>query len=148
MNNIQEIENTWIPMPDGIHLAARIWMPEKTHDNPVPSILEYIPYRKRDFTSIRDEGHHKYFAQQGYACIRVDMRGSGDSEGVLKDEYLPIEQEDGVAIIDWIVQQDWSDGNVGMIGISWGGITSLQIATHRPKALKAIVPIGASIDRY
>ncbi len=147
-NAIKEIENTWITMRDGTRLAARIWMPENSEKNPVPCIFEYIPYRKRDFTSERDEGMHKYFAEKGYACIRVDMRGSGDSYGLLMDEYLPLEQADGLEVINWIVSQAWCDGNVGMIGLSWGAITSLQIATHQPKALKAIVPVGASIDRY
>lgn len=147
-NAIKEIENTWIIMQDGTRLAARIWMPENSEKNPVPCIFEYIPYRKRDFTSQRDEGMHKYFAGRGYACIRVDMRGSGDSDGVLMDEYLPIEQADGLEVINWIIAQDWCDGNVGMIGLSWGAIATLQMATHSPKALKAIVPVGASIDRY
>ncbi len=123
-------------------------MPDDAQHHPVPCILEYIPYRKRDMTSLRDEGMHKYFASKGYGCIRVDMRGAGDSEGVLMDEYLPREQQDGVEAIAWIADQPWCDGNVGMIGISWGGITQLQIATLKPQALKAIVPVGASIDRY
>lgn len=147
-NRIKEIENTWVPMPDGIRLSARIWMPDDAETSPVPCILEYIPYRKRDFTSQRDEGMHPYFASRGYACIRVDMRGAGDSEGLLMDEYLPQEQRDGVAVIAWIAAQPWCDGNVGMIGISWGGITQMQIAAYTPPALKAIMPVGASLDRY
>ena len=86
---VKHLENVWIPMPDGIRLAARIWMPENAEREPVPAILEYIPYRKRDVTRDEDALNHPYFAGHGYAAVRVDLRGSGDSEGVLQDEYLP-----------------------------------------------------------
>ena len=87
-HKIRHIEHCWIPMADGIRLAARIWMPEGAETKPVPAIFEYIPYRKRDGVRLRDETMHPYFAGHGYACIRVDIRGSGDLEGVLSDEYL------------------------------------------------------------
>ncbi len=145
---IREIEHTWISMPDGARLAARIWLPEDAADHPVPGILEYIPYRKRDGTRLRDEIHHRYFAAHGYACVRVDLRGSGDSEGVLSDEYLPQELEDGVAVIRWIVNQPWCSGRVGMIGISWGGFNALQIAAMQPPELRAIVTVCSTDDRY
>ena len=85
---IREIENDWIPMSDGVRLVARMWLPENVEAKPVPGILEYIPYRKRDSTAYRDSIMHPYFAGHGYASVRVDLRGSGDSEGVLTDEYL------------------------------------------------------------
>lgn len=144
----QTIENAWIPMPDGIRLAARIWIPEDAYEHPVPAILEYIPYRKRDFTRLRDEINHQYFAGHGYAGVRVDIRGSGDSEGVLTDEYLEQELEDGEHIIQWISQQEWCSGSVGMIGISWGGFNGLQIAARQPEALKAIITVCSTDDRY
>jgi predicted acyl esterase len=72
---VREIENEWITMPDGCRLAARIWLPEDAEDDPVPAILEYLPYRKRDGTIERDHLTHPYFAGHGYACVRVDMRG-------------------------------------------------------------------------
>jgi len=147
-HKIRHIEHLWIPMPDGVRLAARIWMPENTQTNPVPALLEYIPYRKRDGVRLRDETMHPYFAGHGYACVRVDLRGSGDSEGVLRDEYLQQELDDGVAIIEWLTQQHWCDGNVGMIGISWGGFNGLQIAAMQPPALKAIVSVCSTDDRY
>lgn len=138
----------YIPVADGTKLAARIWLPVNAEEVPVPVVMEYIPYRKRDGTRIRDESIHPHLAKKGYACVRVDMRGSGDSEGLQEDEYLPIEQQDGIDVINWLAEQSWSSGSVGMFGISWGGITTLQIAGHQPKALKAIVPVGASVDRY
>ncbi len=117
-HTVTTIEHTWIPMRDGCRLSARIWMPEDAPKHPVPAILEYIPYRKRDLKRTRDTQVHSYFAAHGYASVRVDLRGSGDSEGVLKDEYLQIELIDGVDIINWLEKQSWCDGNIGMIGIS------------------------------
>ena len=145
-NQVKEIENEWIHLADGTRLAARIWIPENTE--PVPAILEYIPYRKRDSTRMRDEITHRYFAGHGYAGVRVDIRGSGDSDGVIKDEYLEQELADGEEIIAWIADQPWCDGNVGMIGISWGGFNGLQIAARRPPALKSIITVCSTDDRY
>src|SRR5262245_36532569 len=93
---IREIENLWVPMPDGMKLAARIWLPADAERNPVPAILEYLPYRKRDGTVRRDEIMHPYVARHGYAVIRLDMRGTGDSEGLITDEYTSQELDDGV----------------------------------------------------
>jgi len=143
-----EEENVFIPVVDGLRLAARIWRPKDSGDRPVPAILEYIPYRKRFGTAVRDEHTHKYLAGHGYACVRLDIRGSGESEGVLTDEYLQTELDDGVAAIGWIAEQAWCDGNVGMMGISWGGFNALQIAAMQPEPLKAIVTVASTDDRY
>jgi hypothetical protein len=129
-------------------LAARIWLPEDAGQNPVPAILEYLPYRKTDGTALRDRVIHEYFAGHGYASVRVDMRGSGDSDGLLMDEYLPQEQEDALEVIAWMAAQPWCTGKVGMMGISWGGFNSLQVAAHRPPALKAIITVCSTDDRY
>jgi putative CocE/NonD family hydrolase len=93
-------------MPDGCRLAARIWLPEDAEADPVPAILEYLPYRKRDGTIERDHLTHPYFAGHGYACVRVDMRGTGEADGVLEDEYSAQELADGVEVINWIAAQD------------------------------------------
>jgi putative CocE/NonD family hydrolase len=145
---VREIENTWIPMPDGTKLAARIWLPEDAEADPVPAILEYLPYRKRDGTVARDHLTHPYFAGHGYAGVRVDMRGTGDSEGVCLGEYLLQEQDDALAIIDWLAAQPWCSGKVGMIGISWGGFNGLQIAALQPEALGAVITLCSTDDRY
>ena len=113
------IENTWITMWDGCRLAARIWLPDGARETPVPAILEYLPYRKRDATSRRDEITHGAFARAGYACVRVDIRGNGDSDGLMEDKYTPSELDDGVAIIRWVAEQPWCSGKVGIIGISF-----------------------------
>jgi len=145
---IRHIEHQWIPMPDGTRLAARIWLPESADEKPVPAILEYIPYRRRDGSRLRDDANHPYFAGHGYACIRVDIRGSGDSEGLLTDEYLQLELDDGVAILAWLEEQPWCNGRVGIIGISWGGFNGLQIAALQPPQLKAVVSVCSTDDRY
>lgn len=145
---VRIIEHVYIPMRDGTRLSARIWLPVDAEEHPVPAILEFIPYRKRDIKRPRDTQNHRWFAAHGYAGVRVDLRGSGDSEGVLKDEYLPREQEDGEDLIAWIADQPWCSGAVGMMGISWGGFNALQLAARRPPALKAVVAVASTDDRY
>lgn len=138
----------WIPLSDGISLAARLWLPHGAEQTPVPAVLEYIPYRRTDGTAVRDSIMHPYFAGHGFASIRVDLRGSGDSEGVLLDEYLQQELDDGVEVLRWIASQPWCTGDVGMIGISWGGFNGLQIAAMRPPQLRAIITLSSTDDRY
>ena len=138
--------DTRIELPDGRRLAARLWRPET--EAPAPAILEYLPYRKRDGTAPRDATTHPVFAAAGYACIRVDIAGTGDSDGLFDDEYSEQELSDGEAVIAWIARQPWCDGNVGMIGISWGGFNGLQLASRRPPALKAVVTCCSTVDRY
>ncbi len=143
-----EIEFARIPLSDGVRLACRYWLPEGAQENPVPAILEYIPYCTRDGTASRDEAMHPYFAGHGYVAIRVDIRGSGESEGVLLDEYLELEQDDALEVIAWIAEQAWCDGNVGMMGKSWGGFNGLQVAARKPPALKGIITVFSTDDRY
>lgn len=148
LDRIEEIENVWIPMPDGARLAARIWRPKDSTNRPVPALLEYLPYRKRDLMRTRDEPMHRYFAMSGYASLRVDLRGSGDSDGTMTDEYTQTELEDALVVIEWAAAQPWCDGAVGMTGISWGGFNALQVAALGPTALKAIISLCAADDRY
>lgn len=144
---VRVIQHTLIPLSDGTNLAAKIWLPDDT-STPVPGILEYLPYRKRDLTSVRDNANLPYVAGRGYACVRVDLRGAGDSDGLMLDEYLKQEQDDGIEVIAWIAKQEWCTGSVGMIGISWGGFNGLQIAARRPPQLKAIITLCSTDDRY
>jgi uncharacterized protein len=147
-NAVREIENTWIPLPDGVKLAARIWVPEHAERRPVPAIFNYCPYFARLFTRPDDDARFPYYAARGYACVRVDIRGSGNSGGRPMDEYVKQEQDDGVEIIRWIASQPWCSGVVGMEGISWSGFNSLQVAARRPPALKAIISHCSTDDRY
>jgi predicted acyl esterase len=143
---VAEHADMGIVLSDGTRLSARVWMPEG--EGPFPAILEFLPYRKRDGTVARDALTHPYFAGHGYACFRVDMRGNGDSEGLMEDEYSPQELADACEVIDWIAGQGWSNGAVGMMGISWGGFNSLQVAALQPKPLKAIITLCSTVDRY
>lgn len=145
---IEEVEHALIPLSDGVNLAVRYWLPVDAESNPVPAILEYIPYCKRDGTAARDEAMHPYFAGHGYAAIRVDIRGSGESEGVLLNEYLQLEQDDALEVIAWIAGQPWCNGKIGMMGKSWGGFNGLQVAARQPAALKCIITVFFTDDRY
>jgi uncharacterized protein len=145
---VRRIDHTWIPLADGTRLAARIWLPEPMDDGPVPALLEAIPYRKNDLSASGDAARHAYFAAHGYASVRVDIRGSGDSDGVLDDEYTAQEQRDAVEVIAWLAAQPWCSGRVGMFGVSWGGFAALQVAALRPPELGAIITVSSSDDRY
>ena len=145
---VREIEHTWIPLSDGCRLAARIWLPDDAEEDPVPAVLEFLPYRKNDGTVARDAKRQPYLAGFGYAAVRVDMRGTGESDGILEDEYTEQEQEDALELIAWLAEQPWCTGAVGMWGISWGGFNALQVAAHRPPALKAIMTLCSTDDRY
>jgi uncharacterized protein len=145
---VREVPNTWIELADGCRLAARMWLPDDAEDDPVPALLEYIPYRKGDGTALRDSVRHPWFAGHGYAAVRVDMRGSGDSDGLLLDEYLLQEQDDALEVISWLAAEPWCTGAVGIIGKSWGGFNGLQIAARRPPELGAVITVYSTDDRY
>jgi uncharacterized protein len=142
------VENEWIPMKDGVRLAARFWIPEGADKQPVPVVWEYLPYRLWDDLRWRDDKTGANLAPYGVAFVRVDIRGTGNSEGVMTDEYDVPELTDGVEIIAWLAKQPWSNGSVGMRGISWGGINALQIAAMNPPQLKAIMPMGCIVNRF
>jgi putative CocE/NonD family hydrolase len=143
-----ETEDCWIPLPDGIRLAAKLWLPDIAATQRVPCIIEVLPYRKRDIYAPRDAMHHRYFAGHGYACMRVDIRGSGDSDGYQGVFAMQQERDDTLQVLKWIATQPWSDGQVGMFGISWGGFQAIQTADAAPPELKAIIPCSFAPDRY
>lgn len=146
--DVEVTHHTWIEMSDGIKLSAKLWQPKNMEGRTKGAVLEYLPYRKDEFTALRDEIRHKYFAGFGYTSIRVDIRGTGDSEGIIEDEYPQQEQDDALEIISWIENQSWSNGSVAMIGKSWGGFNGLQVAAHQPEALKTIITLCSTDDRY
>lgn len=146
--DVEIIPDQGIKLKDGTRLSAKIWRPKDLIGKKYPVILEYIPYRKTDGTHVRDALTHPYFAERGYVCLRVDIRGNGDSEGLLFDEYTKTELDDAEEVIAWAASQTWSNGCVGMMGISWGGFNSLQVATRNPKALKAIITLCSTVNRY
>ncbi len=147
-HSVRVIENVWVPLADGTRLAAKLWLPEDAGGQPVPAVFEFLPYRKGDGTATRDEVMYRYLAGNGHAGVRVDLRGHGESDGVPDDEYTEQEHSDAVEVIGWIAEQEWCNGSVGMTGISWGGFNSLQVAALRPPALKAIMTLCSTDDRY
>ncbi|TIN74280.1 CocE/NonD family hydrolase [Mesorhizobium sp.] len=142
---VREIENVFISLSDGARLTARLWLPEDAESDPVPAILEYIPYRRR---ARDDTSTYSYFAGHGYAGVRVDLRGSGESDGLLADEYAKQEQDDCLEVLAWLARQLWCSGECGMMGISWGGFNGLQVAARQPPELKAVITLCSSDDRY
>jgi len=143
------MEEIWIPMPDDVRLAADLYMPTGGEPSArIPVLLEYLPYRKTESRS-RNYSLYSYFVRRGYAVARVDIRGTGNSEGrLIPFEYSDQENEDGEAVIDWLSKQPWSNGNVGMFGISWGGFNAIHLAMRNPPALKAIIAVDATDDLY
>ena len=147
-----------IPVRDGLELSANLWLPiaapaapDAAADAPaarVPAILEMIPYRKDDWRWASDEARGQWLAARGFAFCRLDVRGTGSSPGIALDEYTARETLDGFDAVEWLASQAWSNGNVGMWGISYGGFTAIQVAMLRPPHLRAIVPVYASDDRY
>lgn len=143
-----DISYEFIELGDGTRLAAKIWLPKDARSHPAPAILEYIPYRWSDGTVDLDNALYPAFAEKGYVGVRVDIRGTGNSSGSLKGEYLDLERQDAIQVINWIANQSWCDGSVGMMGYSWGGINSLQLACEDVPALKAVISVCSSNDLY
>ena len=145
-----EITRQWLKMADGVRLSATIFMPIANRpDEKFPALFEFLPYRKDDSFYLRDYPLYSYFARRGYAAVKVDIRGTGSSEGeVPPREYSESELEDAIECIRQLVQAPWSNGNVGMWGISWGGFNAIQVAMRRPPGLKAILAMDATDDLY
>ncbi|MEM8812844.1 MAG: CocE/NonD family hydrolase [Pseudomonadota bacterium] len=147
-NDVSVNDDLRIPLPSGRRLSARLWLPDGAHGTPVPAVVEYAPFRHRDFTYPRDQVIHPWFAGHGYASLRLEPSGSQESDGLPMDEYVAQEQDDCVDALAWIAQQPWCSGQTGMFGMSWGAFSALQVAARRPPSLKAIIPVHGTDDRY
>ena len=135
-----------IPRDGGRWLQARLWRP--AGEGRWPVLLESSPYRMGDlFRPLADE-QLAWFAQHGYAVLAIDIAGTGNSPGLLDDEYEAREIDDLVAAIDWASRQAWCDGGVGLMGLSWAAFAALRAAAHKPPALKAMVLGGVSEDGW
>jgi predicted acyl esterase len=143
---VHVVKNALVPMRDGVRLAADLYMPDPDPGEPLPVVLEYIPYRKDEV--VPGTRFYESLAGHGYIVARVDVRGTGASEGVSADEYVLQEQLDGYDAIEWLAAQPFCDGHVNQMGISYGGFTALQVATHAPPHLTSIVPMYFTDDRY
>ena len=140
------IKNVRIPMRDGTHLGADLYVPDDSNLGPLPVVMEYIPYRKDEVPP--GDRFYGELPRHGYIVARVDIRGTGASEGTVTDEYVEQEQLDGYDAVEWLAVQAFCDGNVNMMGISYGGFTSLQVASHQPPHLRSIIPMYFTDDRY
>lgn len=143
---VRLIKNIRIPMRDKVHLGADLYMPDGLDVGPLPVVMEYIPYRKDEVPP--GDRFYGELPRHGYIVARVDIRGTGASEGTATDEYVEQEQFDGYDAIEWLAIQSFCDGNVNMMGISYGGFTSLQVATHQPPHLRTVIPMYFTDDRY
>ncbi len=145
-DDVRVVKHLRIPMRDGVRLAADVYLPVGS-DEPLPVVMDYIPYRK-DEVNLAAFRHYLELPRHGYALVRVDIRGTGASEGHAVDEYVLDEQLDGYDAVEWVATQPWCDGHVNLMGISYGGFTALQVATHQPPHLTSIIPVDATDDRY
>ncbi|MGZ4611207.1 MAG: CocE/NonD family hydrolase [Actinomycetes bacterium] len=138
-------QRVMVPLADGTRLAATLFLPAQ---GPAPCVLEALPYRKDDLTATYRPEYVRLRDEHGYAVARVDLRGTGSSDGTAVDEYPAQEQRDLCEVIGWLATQAWCTGAVGMYGTSYSGFNSLQVACERPPELKAIIAIYATDDRY
>jgi uncharacterized protein len=137
---VEVVRNLAIPVgPGGVQLAADLYRPIGA--GPRPALVTLLPYHKDGQAGSAGWYFNHYFAARGYPSLLVDFRGLGSSGGQPRPPLAADEAHDGVTTVDWVAQQEWCDGNVGMWGVSYGAITSLRTASLQPAALKAIVPI-------
>jgi predicted acyl esterase len=162
VSQVHRVDLLWIPVggcggvfsPSAANqqqqrLACTAWFPTAdVSGQRWPALLEIIPYRRNDGTAVRDSKRHPYLAANGFVCVRADLRGSGDSDGVLLDEYLPSELSDAYDAIEWIAAQPWCSGKVGMFGKSWGAFNAIQVAALQPPHLAAVIVVAGTDDRY
>ncbi len=153
-DDVKLLRSLRIPMRDGVVLAADLYLPDPDGslsadmpETPMPVVMDYIPYRK-DEVDPAAMRHYLELPRHGYAVARIDIRGTGSSEGHAIDEYVEQEQLDGYDAVEWLASQPWCDGHVNMLGISYGGFTALQVATLQPPHLTSIVPVDFTDDRY
>lgn len=144
------IEDGWLKMKDGVRLAVTFYKPvPRSAGERFPVLFEFLPYRKDDGGYVGIYSLYTYFVRRGYILARVDIRGTGSSEGTFPlREYSEEELDDAVETIDQLSRMPGSNGNVGMWGISWGGFNAIQVAMRRPPALKAILAAMATDDLY
>ncbi len=147
VEGVRLVKNVLIPMRDGVRLAADLYMPASgACEDRWPVVMDYIPYRKDEVAP--GNRYYEVLPTHGYVVARVDIRGTGGSEGSNTDEYTLQEQLDGYDAIEWLAEQPWCDGHVNMMGISYGGFTALQVAAHAPPHLTSIIPVDFTDDRY
>lgn len=147
-SRVKRIDYAEVPLAGGEVLGARIWLPHDAHETPVPAIVDYHPYRSCDASVIQDEAIYASLADRGFACVKLDVRGTANSSGVHPDQFSEAYWLDCAEALDWIASQPWCSGRTGMTGLSWPAHAALLVATRRPKSLGAILPVDGADDRY
>lgn len=133
-----------IPTADPeVTLSADLFLPRD--GDPVPALLTLLPYR-RDVAALNGSLLERWFARRGYACLLVDLRGTGSSDGRQRPPFDPAEADDALAAIAWAAEQPWCDGRIGMWGHSYGAMTALRAASRRPPALRAVIAVQGTTD--
>jgi uncharacterized protein len=143
-----------VRMRDGIELSVRVTRPDA--DGKFPAVMAYNPYRtlinEKPPTSEREYSNGingpNFLAEHGYISVSYDVRGTGASGGSSPDMYSDAERQDGYDMVEWIARQPWSNGNVGMWGLSYGGVATWQVAALAPPHLKAIIVGDGTEDEY
>lgn len=145
--SVRHVRNVRIPMPDGVTLAADLYLPERA--GKYPAIIEYTPYHKNNNAVYGPRAsRYPYFASHGYVFVNVDIRGTGDSAGFNTSPTSPEEVRDGIEVIRWCSRQPWSDGGVGMIGISYTAGVCYDAVRQAPPELKAVILCQMCSDWY
>jgi hypothetical protein len=134
----ETIKNLLIPMSDGVTLAADVYRPKV--EDPVPAIIMFCPYHKDDTYGPGSwEGPMRSMAQMGYACLLIDVRGTGSSGGFTISPFTDREVLDYYEAVEWVAGTEWCDGHVGLWGKSYGSIAALLTAVQNPPHLGAVV---------
>lgn len=157
-----DYSSVYVPMKDSVRLAVDVLLPKKKpQDLKLPTLVYFVRYVRsiepksffklllgqRIFQHV-SKAEIEYFTKHGYACVIVDLRGSGASFGHRKMEFSPEEVADMSTIFDWIVNQPWSDGQTATTGISYTGTTAELALSSRHPSLKACIPRSNIFDLY
>ncbi len=142
----------YVAMPDGTKLAVDIYLPaDGPQRKAFPVVFQYTPYQRSTIDpktgKISEAGAARFFTSHGYAVVCADMRGTGASTGWVMD-FMPEICDDGKQLVDWMAEQPWCDGNVGMSGGSYLGWSQTATASRKPKALKCIMPAVIPLEGY
>lgn len=147
LHDVRIVRNVLIPLSDGATLAADLHLPDSP--GPHPTLISFYPYRKDDVIGSFAAYARNWFAARGYAHLLVDVRGSGGSSGTWVESMNPVpEGRDGAEAVEWAAEQPWSDGAVGIWGVSYGGLMALATAANNPPHLRAIAPVYGFWDIY
>jgi putative CocE/NonD family hydrolase len=137
-------------MRDGVNLLADVFRPSTPARYPVLIAASPYPRQIQDLGApmgFIEAGASDFFVPRGYVHVIANLRGTGGSGGTF-GFFDGQERKDMYDLVEWAAEQPWSDGNVGMVGISYFAMTQMEAAVERPPHLKAIMPVAATFDLY